>query len=163
MSANSSETDASCSAAMDALVEFGVPRVQDYCAGISEGVGLTQATQRNGWRHGVASAYLRPAKGRRNLRILTESKVLRVVLNGSRCLGVTVRRRGRTMSFHARQTVICNGALGSPQLLLLSGIGPKDELAKHGIRQMHDLPGVGADLNDHLNVRLSAFVGSPTY
>jgi choline dehydrogenase len=158
------ETDAACRSAMEALIAAGVPYVEDYCTGIAEGVGLTQATQKNGWRHSAASAYLKPARHRKNLKILTQARVLRLLLKGQRCAGVSVRRGGETLDYFAtRETIVCAGAIGTPKLFLLSGIGPEDALAPHGIKVAHSLPGVGKNMNDHVNIKLSAFVDSPTY
>jgi choline dehydrogenase len=158
------ETDAACRATMEALIAAGVPYVEDYCTGISEGVGLTQATQKDGWRHSAASAYLNPARRRKNLRIMTNTCALRLLLKNGRCIGVSSASRGVTRNYFAeRETIVCAGAIGTPQLLLLSGIGPEDALTPHGIKVAHCLPGVGRNLNDHVNIKLSAFVDSPTY
>jgi choline dehydrogenase len=158
------ETNSACRTTMEALIGAGVPYVEDYCTGISEGIGLTQGTQKNGWRHSAASAYLNPARRRKNLCILTNTRALRLLLKSGRCIGLSAERRGETRDyFAARETIVCAGAFGTPHLLLLSGIGPEDALAPHGIKIAHCLPGVGRNLNDHVNIRLSAFVESATY
>jgi choline dehydrogenase len=158
------ETDASCRAAMDALIAQGVPYVADYNIGLTEGIGLTQATQKGGWRDSVATAYLRKPPRRANLTIWTRTHALCLLFTGSRCAGVRVKRRGAILDLTAaRETIVSAGAIGSPKLLLLSGIGAPEALAPHGIKVVHALNGVGRNLNDHVNVKLSAFVDCPTY
>jgi choline dehydrogenase len=158
------ETDAACRAAMDAFVAAGVPFVDDYSVGISAGIGLTQATQKRGWRHSAADAYLRPARRRANLRVRTGARVDRLRIERGRCTGVTYVRAGRLRTaFAERAVILAAGAIGTPKLLLLSGIGTPPSLREHGIPIAHDLPGVGRGLNDHVNIRLSAFVNIPTY
>ena len=158
------DTDAACAATLDALVALGIPRVDDYNAGIVEGAGPTQANQKGGWRRSVAAAYLRPAMGRRNLTVWTRARALKLLFEGKRCGGVRVERRGRVRDVRAeRETIVSCGAIGSPKLLLLSGIGPAEELGALGIDIVHDLPGVGRNMNEHVNIKLSAFVDHRTY
>ena len=152
-------TDPACRAAMAAL---GVPLVEDYAVGIREGAALTQATQAQGWRHSTARAYLRPARHRPNLHVLTDTQALRLCLDRGRCTGVIVARRGREQELAARgEVIVAAGAIASPVLLLRSGIGDGDAL--EGRAQVHALPAVGRHLNDHVNVRLSAHVTTPSY
>jgi len=158
------ETDDSCRATMDAFVASGVPEVADYAVGIAEGIGLTQATQIGGWRHSTARAYLCPARGRRNLSVLTHARAERLVIEGGRCTGVVFRRHGRRHTVRAvREVILAAGAIASPKLLLLSGVGSPEALEAHGITVRHRLPGVGRGMNEHVNVLLSAFVDRPTY
>ncbi len=158
------ETNPACRSAMNALIAAGVPYVDDYAVGISHGIGLTQATQKHGWRHSVATAYLAPARRRANLRVISGACATRLLIDRGRCIGVEVRHRGRLITLHAtRELTVAAGAIGSPKLLLLSGIGGADMLRPHGIAVVHELPGVGCHLNDHVNVRLSAHVDQPTY
>jgi choline dehydrogenase len=158
------ETNPACASTMAALVALGVPWTEDYSTGITEGVGRTQATQKRGWRHSVASAYLRPARRRPNLRVMTHTRALRLLFDARRCVGVRVARRGAIIDLLAeRETLMCAGAIGSPKLLLLSGVGPADDLRAQDVPVTHDLPGVGRNMNDHVNVKLSAFVDRPTY
>jgi choline dehydrogenase len=158
------ETDLACAATMEALVALGVPKVDDYNAGVSEGVGLTQANRKRGVRHSVAAAYLRPALRRPNLKVLPNTRALKLLFEGRKCLGVRVERGNRVVDFGAtRETIVCAGAIGSPKLLLLSGIGPAQELESLGLDTVHDLPGVGRNMNEHVNVKLSAFVPHATY
>jgi choline dehydrogenase len=158
------DTDPSCQAALAALVDLGVPWVDDYNVGIIEGVGLTQATQLHGWRHSVARAYLGPVRQRPNLTVWTGSLALSLQLEHGRCVAVRVERGGRVITVKAeREIVLAAGAIGTPKLLLLSGIGAPTTLAPHGISVRHRLDAVGRHLNDHVNIRLSAFVDRPTY
>jgi choline dehydrogenase len=158
------ETDPACAATMQALVDLGVPAVEDYSVGVAEGVGLTQATQKRGLRHSVAAAYLAPARRRPNLTVLTDALALTLIMQGTRCVGVRVLHQGEPVDLHAeREVIVAAGAIASPKLLMLSGIGPGEALKAHGIAAIHHLPGVGAHLNDHVNIKLSAFVNRPTY
>jgi choline dehydrogenase len=158
------DTDAACASTLRALIAMGVPPVDDLSAGVLEGVGLTQATQKQGWRHSAADAFLEDARSRPNLAVLTGGHALKLLFEGRRCVGVRVSRRGRIADVRAeRETIVCAGAIGSPRLLLLSGVGPARDLEAHGISVVHDLPGVGQHLNEHVNVRLSAFVQRRTY
>jgi choline dehydrogenase len=158
------ETDRACAATMEAFIHAGLPFVDDYSVGITEGIGLTQATQKNGWRQSAARAYLYPARRRRNLHVVTHARAERVLIVSGRCTGVVYRHRGHARIAHAaREVIVSAGALSTPKLLLLSGIGAPDALARHGIAVTHPLPGVGQGLNDHVNVKLSAHVNTPTY
>jgi len=158
------ETNEACRAAMDQLIAAGVPFVEDYSVGISEGIGFTQATQTGRWRHSVARAYLRPARRRANLRVLTRARADRLLIERGRCIGVSYTHRGAQQKARAeREVIVCAGTFGSPKLLMLSGIGAPDALAAHDIAVTHALPGVGQNLNDHVNIKLSAFVDTPTY
>jgi choline dehydrogenase-like flavoprotein len=138
---------------VDRLIEAGVKsgyRPNDDFNGASQmGVGRFQVTQRNGIRCSAAVAYLRPARERANLQIFTDSLVLRLVLHGRRANGVSIHRHGREETLFAeREVILAAGAYGSPQILMLSGIGPADALAPFGISAVVDLP-VGASLQDH--------------
>ncbi len=158
------ETDAACAETVRALTALGVPAVEDYSAGVVEGVALTQATQKRGLRHSAATAFLRPALRRPNLTVLTNALALNLIMTDTRCIGVRVRRDGEIIDLYAeRETIVSAGAIGSPKLLMLSGIGPAAALARQGVKAVHDLPGVGGHLNDHVNIKLSAFVNRPTY
>jgi choline dehydrogenase len=138
---------------VDRLIEAGVKsgyRPNDDFNGASQmGVGRFQVTQRNGIRCSAAVAYLHPARERANLQIFTDSLVLRLVLHGRRANGVSIHRHGREETLFAeREVILAAGAYGSPQILMLSGIGPADALAPFGISAVVDLP-VGASLQDH--------------
>jgi choline dehydrogenase-like flavoprotein len=129
----------------------GVPRVPDYNGPEQDGASPVQVTQRNGRRFSAADAYLRPNMKRDNLEVITGAQVLRAELEGRRATGVRYRdRRGREQLAHAnREVILAAGAIGSPQLLMLSGIGPADHLREIGVTAVHDLPGVGENLQDH--------------
>jgi len=158
------ETDLACYAILSALIDQGVTPVDDYAAGITEGVGLTQATQRRGLRHSAANAYLAPARGRANLTVQTRTTALNLIIEGDRCLGVRAAHGGQLREFRAeRETILCAGAIASPKLLWLSGVGPGEDLHRLGVPVRHNLAGVGRNLNDHVNIRLSAFVDHRTY
>lgn len=135
---------------VDAGVACGYPLNSDFNGASQTGVGFYQVTQNNGKRHSAADAFLEPVLNRPNLTVLTQSRALKLVIDGSRCHGVTVKQRGRIIEYKARKKVILSaGAINTPHLLLLSGIGPRDELARHGIPCLHELPGVGENFHDH--------------
>ena len=135
--------------------ELGVPRTDDFNGGVQEGVGYYQLFTHQGWRCSTAVAYLKPARGRPNLAVETGAHATRVTFADGRATGVEFVQGGQARRVRARREVIlAAGALQSPQLLLLSGIGPGAHLAEHGIPVVRDLPGVGENLQDHLQLRL---------
>jgi len=138
--------NAAALAFVEAGVQAGNPRNADFNGVQQEGVGLYQVTQKNGRRWSAARAYLDPAAERSNLTILTKAHARRLLLEGLACAGVETTRGALRAR---RETIVCCGAFGSPHLLLLSGIGPGEELARHGIALRHELPGVGRNLQDH--------------
>ena len=134
--------------------ELGIPRNDDFNGATQEGAGYYQLTTRRGFRCSTAVAYLRPARARANLAIETNAQVLRVVFDGRRARGVVFRQGGRDVTVTARREVIvAAGAMQSPQVLQLSGIGPPALLRSLGIPVIHALEGVGENLQDHLQVR----------
>ncbi len=136
-------------------LDLGFPRNDDFNGRVQEGVGYYHLTTRNGRRCSTAVGYLRPAMKRRNLRVITHALSESIVLDGKRAVGVTWREHGQSFTARARREVIlCGGALNSPQLLLLSGIGPGAHLTEHGIEVHHDLPGVGQSMQDHYQARI---------
>ncbi|MDX8528523.1 GMC family oxidoreductase N-terminal domain-containing protein [Mesorhizobium sp. MSK_1335] len=143
----------------EAAVEAGVPRTDDFNGGDNEGVGYFEVNQRSGLRWNASKAFLRPARARRNLAIVTEAQVEALVIlrdaeGGKVCRGVVAHTAGRRIEYAARREVILSaGAIGSPQILQLSGIGAGALLRKHGIDVALDLPGVGENLQDHLQIR----------
>jgi choline dehydrogenase-like flavoprotein len=138
---------------VDAGVQAGYPENPDFNGARQEGVGFYQVTHKNGERHSAAKAYLTPNLGRPNLRIVTGAHAMRVLMEGTRAVGVEYRQAGEVKQLRAeREVILSAGALLSPQLLMLSGIGAADPLRRHGIRVVHDLPGVGANLHDHVDV-----------
>jgi choline dehydrogenase-like flavoprotein len=141
---------------MDAGVAAGYPRVVDYNGAQQEGFGRGQYTIRDGRRSSSARAYLRPARQRRNLHVETRAHVTRVLIEGGRAIGVElVKDSGDLVSVRAdREVILCAGTFNSPQLLMLSGIGPAAHLREVGIKPLIDLP-VGRNLQDHLGAYLS--------
>ncbi|WP_374247832.1 GMC family oxidoreductase [Thermomonas sp.] len=138
---------------IDAGQQTGLPFNPDFNGAGQEGVGLYQVTQRDGARCSTAVAYLAPARSRPNLTVCTQANASRITFTGTRASGVTCAVRGQGHHFEARHEVLlCGGAINSPQLLMLSGIGPADDLRRLGIDVVHDAPGVGANLQDHLDV-----------
>jgi choline dehydrogenase len=134
---------------MQAAIESGYRPNDDFNGPLQLGVGRLQVTQRNGVRCSAASAYLHPASGRTNLRVFMDSLVLRILLQGTRATGVCLHRDGREETLLAeREVILAAGAYGSPQILMLSGIGPADDLAQFAIPVVADLP-VGSNLQDH--------------
>jgi choline dehydrogenase len=132
-------------------VELGWPHNADFNGAEQEGVGVYQVTQKQGQRHSTADAYLKPARRRRNLMVLPHAHVTRLLLEQRRCVGVAYLRDGQPQQAHVRREVLlCAGAINSPQMLMLSGIGPAEHLQLLGIPLTLDLPGVGQNLQDHL-------------
>lgn len=125
----------------------------DFNGASQEGVGPYQVTHKNGERYSAAKAYLTPVLNRPNLEVITGAHVLRIVLEGGRAVGVEVLRGGQRVMLKAKREVLLSaGALQSPQLLMVSGIGPAAELQRHGIAVQHALEGVGQNLHDHVDV-----------
>ena len=137
----------------DAGVQAGHPHNTDFNGATQEGVGLYQVTHKNGERHSVAKGYLTPHLARPNLQVITGAHATRVLFDGKRAVGVEYRQGGTLHQVMAsREVLLSAGALLSPQLLMLSGVGPGAQLQKHGIPVLHDLPGVGQHLHDHPDV-----------
>jgi choline dehydrogenase len=135
--------------------EIGLPRNDDFNGASQEGVGPFQVTARAGWRCSAATAYLRPARGRRNLIVVTGAAAERILLEGRRATGIQFHHGGALRSIRAaREVILCGGAIASPRLMLLSGIGPVAELKEAGIEPAHDLPDVGRNLQDHFQARM---------
>lgn len=146
---------------IEAGVQAGFPRTDDFNLPHPEGVGLFQATQKHGLRWSAAKGYLKPARSRPNLTVLTGARALGLEWQGeagaaARAAGVRVQQGRRQHSVQARREVILSaGAIQSPQLLMLSGVGPANELRRHGLPVRVDAPGVGSNLQDHLDVTLT--------
>ncbi len=133
--------------------QAGLPFNADFNGPQQLGVGLYQVTQRNGARCSAAVAYLNPVKMRPNLTVRTHAAVNRITFDKGRATGVVCAIRGQGFHFEAaREVILSGGAINSPQLLMLSGIGPAADLRRLGIEVLHDAPGVGANLQDHLDV-----------
>ena len=136
-------------------MEAGLPHNPDYNGASQEGICKTQTTISRGRRMSTAHCYLRPARGRANLVVVTGALATRLVLDAKRCIGVRYLRSGREeVAFAAREVVLCGGSINSPQLLELSGIGRTEVLREHGIEVVHELPGVGENLIDHMAPRV---------
>jgi choline dehydrogenase len=151
---------------MEAIIaageELGVPRTDDFNAGRQEGVGYYQLFTCKGWRCSSAVGYLRPARKRPNLEVRTDSQVTRVLFEARRATGVEYRRGGRTETASAaREVILSAGAIQSPQLLQLSGVGPAPLLQSLGIPVVAELSGVGENLQDHLQIRAIYKVSKP--
>jgi choline dehydrogenase len=160
---------------MDAIIagagELGIPRNDDFNGAQQEGVGYYQLFTRNGWRCSTATGYLKPARKRANLRVETEAYATSLVMErlhaggasfATRAIGVRYRQHGiENEARAAREVLLAAGALQSPQLLQLSGIGRASFLQSHGISVVHDLPGVGENLQDHLQARVMYKVRQP--
>jgi choline dehydrogenase len=139
-------------AIVEACVQAGIPRNPDFNGAQQEGVGFYQATARGGRRWSAAVGYLRPAKGRRNLDIVTDAHATRVLFDDGRAAAVEYRGKGGLRKARARREIIVSGGVyGSPQLLQLSGLGPGELLRSMNIAVVRDMPGVGANLHDHFN------------
>ncbi len=149
---------------LEACVHAGLRRRTDINLPPQEGVGFVQASQKRGARHSAARAYLWPARRRANLSVLTRARVRRIVVEGGRATAVDyVRGAGTARAEAGRAVVLCAGAIASPQLLMLSGVGPASHLREHGITPLHDLPGVGENLQDHAGIAQIAWVNRTTY
>ena len=154
----------------EAAVQAGIPHTPDFNRGTNEGVGYFQVNQKSGWRWNTAKAFLRPAcTGRPNFTLWTGAQVARLQIgrqpDGSlRCTGAVVVKDGQQLQVQAaREVLLCAGSIGSPQLLQLSGLGPEALLRQHGIEVLADLPGVGGNLQDHLQIRaVYKIQGAPT-
>jgi choline dehydrogenase len=133
-----------------AAVETGIEFNPDYNSGRLDGVSFTQLTIRDGLRHGTAEAYLVGLADEPRLTIRTGAEATRLLLAGDRCVGVEWAHDGRLARASAGEVIVAAGAIGSPHLLLRSGIGPQAELRAAGVEPLHDLPGVGRNLHDHL-------------
>lgn len=154
-----------CDAYIRAGQELGIPYNHDFNGRQQAGVGFYQLTQRNRRRSSASLAYLSPIKGRKNLTIRMGARVSRIILEGTTAVGVEIATsRGSEILRCAREVLVTSGAIGSPKLLLQSGIGPADHLRSVGVPVAHDLPGVGGNLQDHLDLFVIAeCTGDHTY
>ncbi len=152
-----------CDAFLDGMETLGIARNSDYNDGDQEGVAYYQRTIRNGRRHSAATAFLKPAAKRTNLHIVSDALVTNLTMDGRRVTGVTYRRYGQTLSVQAGRSVIMSGgAINSPQILQLAGIGPANLLQQYGIAVRHDLSGVGEGFQDHYAARIAQRVINQT-
>ena len=138
-----------------AAAELGIASIEDFNRGDNTGSSRFEVNQRRGVRWNASKAFLRPAKDRKNLTVLTNAQVKRLRMDGRRCLGVEFYRGSEEVFVPARrETILSAGSINSPQILMLSGIGAGALLREHGIPVVHDLPGVGENLQDHLQLRM---------
>lgn len=137
---------------MAAAEAAGVPRTEDFNTGDNEGVGYFKVNQKSGWRWNTAKAFLRPSKDR--LKVEVKAQTTRLLIEGGRVVGVEYRQNGALKQARCGgEVVLSAGAVNSPQILQLSGVGPGDVLRQHGIEVAHEMAGVGANLQDHLQLR----------
>jgi choline dehydrogenase len=147
-----------------AAQEVGIPYTADFNGASQDGTGFYDVTQRDVRRESAATAYLRPARGRPNLTVLTHATALRVLMSSGKAIGVEyLHGKSKHIAYADGEVVLSGGAVNSPKLLLLSGIGPADELRAVGVDVVHDLPGVGKNLQDHMDVYLTAETAPVSY
>ena len=149
---------------IDAAQQAGIPYNADLNGESQEGVGVCQASQKKGWRHSTARAFLHPVRARNNLQVELGALVSRIVVDNGRATGAEYQQAGADKQATARRGVILSaGAIASPRLMMLSGLGPAEQLQQHGIAALLDLPGVGQNLREHPVVRMSFHVrNAPT-
>lgn len=149
---------------LEACAEAGLPETADFNGASQEGAGIYQMTIKGARRNSTARAFLRPAMKRPNLRVITRAQVTRVMIEAGRAVGVEMRRAGRVEVLRARgEVILSGGAINSPQLLQLSGIGPGGVLQAHGVPVLVDNPNVGAHLSDHQGINYTWSMTVPTY
>jgi choline dehydrogenase len=144
-----------------AAEECGIPRLDDVNGPSQDGAAYTRVTQRRGRRWSSADAYLRPAMPRKNLTILTGVQATRILFAGRRATGIDYLRAGKSESVSCGELILSSGSVSSPQLLMISGIGPAPELRAFGVKVVHDSPGVGRNLQDHLAVAVISACPEP--
>jgi choline dehydrogenase len=141
---------------IEAAQQAGFPFSRDLNGRQPEGVGYSQMTRRGKWRGSTAQTFLREAKGRPNLQVETEAQATKLLFEGRRCVGVAFRQRGRDVTVRAaKEVILSGGSINSPHLLQISGVGPAEHLQSIGVPVIHDLRGVGANLQDHYVARIS--------
>jgi choline dehydrogenase-like flavoprotein len=139
----------------DAAIEYGIPKVTDFNTGDNEGVGYFHVNQKRGRRWSSARGFLKPALRRENLRLETGCLAERIIFSGKRAIGVRFRQNGEVRLARCKgEVILAAGAIGSPQLLMLSGVGPAEQIDRLGIMPVLDRPGVGENLQDHLQLRM---------
>lgn len=149
---------------LEAARTCGYPQLDDINGPEIHGVGFVQATQRRGWRCSAAKAFVDPVRGRPNLHVMTNAVVRRILFSGTSASGVEVLRNGKVERIAASgEVVLCAGAISSPHLLMLSGIGDPACLAQHGIPVVAASPGVGGNLQDHPGIGMTWEVSLPTF
>lgn len=152
-----------CAVFLQACAEYGMPTLSDYNGGDMEGAYLTQTSQQDGWRCSTEKGYLREARKRSNLTVITHAEASRLLIENGRAVGVTYRQGGQDKTVRAaREVIVSTGAIGSPALLMRSGLGPAAELQAHGIAVVRDMAEVGANLQEHPGATQNKFVNRPT-
>lgn len=147
---------------LQALQRAGFDYNEDFNGERQDGVGLFQVTINKGKRWSTATAFLKPIRDRQNLTVMTEAHVAKLMLDGKRVTGVELLRKGaREQHKAAKEVILCAGAIGSPHIMQLSGIGREEDLSKAGITQTIDLPGVGHNLQEHLDLKLNWAINQP--
>lgn len=154
-----------CDAFVRAAQEYGMPYNPDFNGRHQRGVGFYQLTQRDARRSSAAVAFLKPAESRENLTVMTGAQATRIRIENGTATGVQITRQGQQEVIRAtREVIVSSGTIGSPRLLMLSGIGPADHLRSVGIDVVQDLPGVGENLQDHLDIcTISELTGPHSY
>ena len=148
---------------LKACGQAGIPYLEEYNNGDAEGVYLTVTSQRNGWRCSTEKAFLRPARSRPNLEVMTHTEVERIRVENGRAVGITGRRDGQMVEIDAsREVILSAGAMASPALLMRSGIGDPELLREHGIEVVLASPNVGRNLQEHCSFNINKFVNQPT-
>ena len=141
---------------VEAAQQAGHPFSKDLNGRVQEGVGYSQMTRKGKWRGSTAQTFLKQARGRPNLRVETNALASRLLFEGRHCVGVSFEQLGQQREVRAgREVLLCGGSINSPHLLQISGIGPAEHLQSIGVSVVHDLPGVGANLQDHYVARVS--------
>jgi choline dehydrogenase len=141
-------------AVREAAEELGVPKIEDFNEGDNFGSSYFEVNQKAGFRFNSVRAFLKPVRHRSNLTVLSQAQAQRILFDGRRANGLEMKLKSETVRLSVgRELILAAGAIGSPQLLQLSGIGPSALLSRHGIPVLHDLPGVGENLQDHLQIR----------
>ena len=137
-----------------ACMQAGIPETKDFNRGNNEGVGYFHVNQRKGWRWSSSRAFLTPVKSRKNLHLLTGAQAEHLTFSGRKVIGLAFFHHNQRCIAHAdREVILCSGAIGTPHLMQLSGVGPEAMLKSHGIAVRHGLEGVGGNLQDHLQIR----------
>jgi choline dehydrogenase-like flavoprotein len=136
-----------------AAIQYGIPDVPDFNTGDNEGICYFHVNQKRGRRWSAARGFLKPVLHRQNLKLETGCLAERILFNGRRAIGLRWRQDGVAREARGREIILAAGAIGSPQLMMLSGVGPAQHLSNHGIPIVLDKPGVGANLHDHLQLR----------
>lgn len=151
-----------CEAWLTAAQQAGLPYNSDFNADTTHGVGPYQLTLRGRWRESAATAYLHPARKRTNLSVEMQAQVMKLTFEGRRVTGLTYSQHGKTRQVRAaREVILCAGSIQTPQVLQLSGIGPASLLQKHGLTVHADVPEVGRNLQDHLQMRTMVLLSNP--